>query len=89
MAKRKVKAKKITKILFGVILIVAILAGGSFYYIYNFSKKKPEPQVVEKKEEVKKEQPKEEKKGCKSGFVYVTPIIGACALILIKTRKND
>ena len=55
MAKRKVKTKKITKILFGVILIVAILAGGSFYYIYNFSKKKPEPQVVEKKEEVKKE----------------------------------
>ena len=55
MAKRKVKTKKITKILFGVILIVAILVGGLFYYIYNFSKKKPEPQVVEKKEEVKKE----------------------------------
>ena len=55
MAKRKVKTKKITKILFGVILIVAILAGGSFYYIYNFSKKKPEPKVEEKKEEVKKE----------------------------------
>lgn len=54
MAKRKVKAKKITKILICVILIVAILAGGSFFYIYNFSKKKPEPQVEEKKEEVKK-----------------------------------
>ena len=36
MAKRKVKVKKITKILIGVILIVAILAGGSFFYIYNF-----------------------------------------------------
>ena len=55
MAKRKVKVMKITKILFGVILIVAILAGGSFFYIYNFSKKKPEPKVEEKKEEVKKE----------------------------------
>lgn len=55
MAKRKVKVKKITKILIGVILIVAILAGGSFFYIYNFSKKKPEPKVEEKKEEVKKE----------------------------------
>ena len=55
MAKRKVKVKKITKILIGVILIVAILAGGSFFYIYNFSNKKPEPKVEEKKEEVKKE----------------------------------
>ena len=35
MAKRKVKAKKFTKILISVVLIVVILAGGSFFYIYN------------------------------------------------------
>ena len=52
MAKRKVKAKKITKILLAIILIVAILVGGSFYYIYNFSLNKPKNPVEDKKEEV-------------------------------------
>lgn len=59
MAKRKVKAKKITKILLAIILIVAILVGGSFYYIYNFSLNKPKNPVENKKEEVIKKEPKD------------------------------
>lgn len=59
MAKRKVKAKKITKILLAIILIVAILVGGSFYYIYNFSLNKPKNPVEDKKEEVIKKEPKD------------------------------
>ncbi len=46
-------------------------------------------EMNKQEEQNPQEQPKEEKKGCKSGFVYVTPIIGACSLILIKSRKND
>lgn len=59
MAKRKVKAKKITKILLAIILIVAILVGGLFYYIYNFSLNKPKNPVEDKKEEVIKKEPKD------------------------------
>lgn len=59
MAKRKVKAKKITKILLAIILIVAILVGGSFYYIYNFSLNKPKNPAEDKKEEVIKKEPKD------------------------------
>lgn len=59
MAKRKVKAKKITKILLAIILIVAILVGGSFYYIYNFSLNKPKNPVEDKKEEEIKKEPKD------------------------------
>ena len=49
MAKRKVKAKKITKILIVIILLVLVFVGGSFYYVYNFSLKKSEPKIEEKK----------------------------------------
>ena len=59
MAKRKVKAKKITKILLAIILIVAILVGGSFYYIYNLSLNKPKNPAEDKKEEVIKKEPKD------------------------------
>ncbi len=58
MAKRKVKMKKKTKILFIGIMLLAIFIGGAYYYIYNFSVKEPEPKE-EKKEEVVKKEPKE------------------------------
>ena len=59
MAKRKVKAKKITKILIVIILLVLVFVGGSFYYVYNFSLKKSEPKIEEKKEEVVKKEAKD------------------------------
>lgn len=59
MAKRKIKAKKITKILLIIIFMVVALAGGSFYYIYNFSMKKPESNIDKKTEEVVKKEPKD------------------------------
>ncbi len=48
---------------------------------------KPVEQPDDNKDPIQNEEP--EKKGCKSGFVVVTPLIGACALILLKTRKHD
>lgn len=58
MAKRKVKAKKVTKILFFLLILAITLGAVSYYYMYNFSLKKPE--VKEEKKEVDKVPEKKE-----------------------------